>query len=244
MHGPEPFPGWEVTELSAIDTELGIIKTGKEAEVYLVRRAVPDTGRSSLLAAKRYRAPEHRLFHRDAGYLEGRRVRRSRETRAMANRTAFGREVIAGQWAAAEFGALSRLWQAGAPVPYPVQLRGTEVMLEFLGDPDGQAAPRLAQLRPTGRELADLWGQLVGALVLLARVGLAHGDLSAYNILVVDGRLVLIDLPQVVDVISNPQGADFLRRDVRNVARWFAARGLEVDADELAGMLLADAGVR
>ncbi|HEV7898764.1 MAG TPA: RIO1 family regulatory kinase/ATPase [Planosporangium sp.] len=244
VHGPEPHPDWMVTSLAAVDTELGILKTGKEAEVHLVRRAVPDTGPDSLLAAKRYRAPEHRLFHRDAGYLEGRRVRRSRETRAMANRTAFGREVIAGQWAAAEFAALSRLWEAGAAVPYPVQLLGTEVILEFVGEPDGTAAPRLAQVRPVGRELADLWGQLVDALVVLARAGFAHGDLSAYNILVHRGRLILIDLPQVVDVVTNPQGADFLLRDVRNVAGWFAARGLDVDADELAALLLADAGMR
>jgi RIO kinase 1 len=244
LHGPQPRPDWVVTELAAIDEELGLVKTGKEAEVYLVRRAVPETGRASLLAAKRYRAPEHRLFHRDAGYLEGRRVRRSRETRAMANRTAFGREVIAGQWASAEFAALSRLWEEGAAVPYPVQLLGTELMLEFIGDPDGEAAPRLAQLRPHGAELADLWGQLVEALIVLARAGCAHGDLSAYNILVHQGRLVLIDLPQVVDVISNPQGGDFLVRDVRNVTRWFASRGLEVDGDALARDLLADAGVR
>ena len=79
-----------VTELGAVDTELGMLKTGKEADVFLVRRAVPDTDRSCLLAAKRYRDTEHRMFHRDAGYLEGRRVRRSRENRAMANRTAFG----------------------------------------------------------------------------------------------------------------------------------------------------------
>jgi RIO kinase 1 len=244
MHGPEPRPGWLITELAAVDTDLGILKTGKEAEVYLVSRALPATDRASLLAAKRYRAPEHRLFHRDSGYLEGRRVRRSREMRAMANRTAFGREVIAGQWAAAEFAALSRLWEAGAAVPYPVQLLGTEVMLEFIGDPDGTAAPRLAQLRPSGGELAGLWRQLVDVLVVLARAGLTHGDLSAYNILVHHGRLVLIDLPQVVDVVANPQGGDFLRRDVRNVATWFAGRGLDVDAEEVAAMLLADAGVR
>jgi RIO kinase 1 len=244
VHGPEPRPGWLITELAAVDTDLGILKTGKEAEVYLVSRALPATDRASLLAAKRYRAPEHRLFHRDSGYLEGRRVRRSREMRAMANRTAFGREVIAGQWAAAEFAALSRLWEAGAAVPYPVQLLGTEVMLEFIGDPDGTAAPRLAQLRPSGGELAGLWRQLVDVLVVLARAGLTHGDLSAYNILVHHGRLVLIDLPQVVDVVANPQGGDFLRRDVRNVARWFAGRGLDVDAEEVAAMLLADAGVR
>jgi RIO kinase 1 len=244
LRGPPPHPDWVVTELAAIDDELGVIKTGKEAEVYLVRRAVPDGGPACLLAAKRYRATEHRLFHRDAGYLEGRRVRRSRETRAMANRTAFGRQVLAGQWASAEFAALSRLWEAGAAVPYPVQLLGTEVMLEFIGEPDGEAAPRLAQMRPERRELAELWRQLVEALLVLARAGYTHGDLSAYNILVHRGRLVLIDLPQVVDVVTNPQGGDFLVRDVRNVARWFTARGLDVDADELAATLLADAGFR
>ena len=103
-----------VTELAAIDTELGILKTGKEADVYLVRRGpCPTPTAPCLLAAKRYREPEHRMFHRDAGYLEGRRMRRSRENRAMAGRTAFGRQLIAGQWAAAEFDALSRLWEVG-----------------------------------------------------------------------------------------------------------------------------------
>ena len=73
------------------------------------------------MAAKQYRDAQHRMFHRDAGYLEGRRMRKSRETRAVETRTAFGRELIAGQWAAAEFAVLSRLGQAGAAVPYPVQ---------------------------------------------------------------------------------------------------------------------------
>src|SRR5205814_4367409 len=187
--GPEPYPDWLVTELAAVDTELGIVKTGKDADVMLLRRGVPGTDRQCLLAAKRYRSSEHRMFHRDAGYLEGRRVRESRVNRAMAKRTGFGREVIAGQWAAAEFGALSRLWEAGSAlgvciVPYPVQILGTELLLEFIGTTDGQAAPRLAQLRPEPDELADLWRQLVDALTVLARCQITHGDLSAYNILV------------------------------------------------------------
>jgi RIO kinase 1 len=249
--GPDPHPAWLVTELAAVDTELGLLKTGKEADVHLVRRAVPDTDRSCLLAAKRYRDSEHRLFHRDAGYLEGRRTRRSRENRAMASRTAFGKQMIAGQWAYAEFGALCRLWRLGSElgavtVPYPVQLLGTEVLLEFVGDAEtGQAAPRLAQLRPGPAELADLWRQMVDTLVVLARAGLAHGDLSPYNLLVHDGRLVLIDLPQVVDVVANPRGLDFLARDVRVVATWFAGRGVsDVDAEELTRDLLFEAGVR
>ena len=224
--GPRPYPDWLVTELAAVDTELGILKTGKEADVFLLRRGIPQTGRSCLLAAKRYRSAEHRMFHRDSGYLEGRRTRESRVNRAMSSRSAFGRQAIAGQWAAAEFSALTRLYVAGVPVPYPAQILDTELLLEFIGSADGIAAPRLAETRPGAAELAGQWEQLVQALVVLARDGLAHGDLSAYNLLVHDGRIVLIDLPQVVDVIANPRGAFFLSRDAENIGRWFAAHGL------------------
>ena len=226
QRGPRPHPGWLVTDLAAVDYELGVLKTGKEADVFLLRRGVPATGRSCLLAAKRYRSADHRMFHRDGDYLEGRRTRNSRENRAMANRTAFGREVIAGQWANAEFAALSRLYAAGVPVPYPVQITGTEVLLEFIGSADGTAAPRLAETRLEPKELVSVWEQLVEALVNLARDGVAHGDLSAYNLLVHDGRLVLIDLPQIVDVIANPRGSWFLERDATNVGRWFTSHGL------------------
>ncbi|WP_329102087.1 RIO-like kinase [Micromonospora sp. NBC_01699] len=253
VQGPEPYPDWLITELAAVDSELGVLKTGKEADVHLVRRHVPGTDRSCLLAAKRYRDAEHRLFHRDAGYLEGRRVRRSRENRAMEGRTAFGRQMIAGQWAAAEFDALARLWEiskamGNISVPYPVQLVGTELMLEFVGDAEeGLAAPRLAQTRPEPAQLRSLWDQMLDALVVLARAGLAHGDLSPYNLLVHDGRLVLIDLPQVVDVVANPQGREFLARDVRVVSNWFRSRGLPgdlLDPEALTGRLLGEAGIR
>jgi RIO kinase 1 len=186
------------------------------------------------------------MFHRDAGYMEGRRMRRSREMRAIETRTTFGRNLIAEQWAVAEFAALCRLWTVGAPVPYPVQRTGTELLLEFLGDPDGAAAPRLAQLRPVGPHLRELWFQLVEALRALASLGLAHGDLSAYNLLVHDGRLMLIDLPQVVDVVANPNGPDFLARDVRNITSWFTSRGLPIelsDVEQLTAELLAEAGM-
>jgi RIO kinase 1 len=241
-HGPEPFPDWLVTDLAALDTDLGVLKTGKEADVHLLRRALPG-GPECLLAAKRYRPAERRLFHRDAGYAEGRRVRRSRETRAMARRTEFGRELLAGQWAGAEFAALSALRQIGAPVPYPVQLLGTDVLLEFIGDTaTGIAAPRLAQCRPTATELADLFDQVRGAMRLLARAGYAHGDLSAYNLLLRDGALVMIDLPQVVDLVANPQGPQYLRRDCENVCRWFTARGFaDAELEYLYADLMAEA---
>lgn len=244
--GPHPRPDWVVTELAAADSELGVLKTGKEADVFLIQRAVPDTDRGCIMAAKRYRSNEHRMFHRDAGYLEGRRMRRSREMRAIANRTSFGRNLIAEQWAVAEFAALSRLWSMGAPVPYPVQRSGTELLMEYLGDEDGQAAPRLAELRPSGDELRELWYQLTAVLDLMASAGMTHGDLSAYNLLVHEGRLMLIDLPQIVDLVANPRGLEFLARDVANIATWFRARGFpeeESDPVTLTQELVAAAGL-
>jgi RIO kinase 1 len=246
--GPEPHPDWLVTDLGAVDTELGIVKTGKEADVYLLCRGVPGTETSCLLAAKRYRSAEHRQFHRDAGYLEGRRVRESRVNRAMAARTTVGRLMISQQWAAAEFDALCQLQVAGVAVPYPVQIVGTEILIQFIGDADGTAAPRLAETRPAGEELVALWDGLVDSLRTLAALGLTHGDLSAYNLLVHEGRIVMIDLPQVIDLIGHPRGAEFLARDVANVTGWFLARGLAdhagaltLDPDDLLAQLRYDA---
>ncbi|MDQ3616696.1 MAG: serine/threonine protein kinase [Actinomycetota bacterium] len=244
--GPAPVPDWVVTDRAAIDTDLGILKTGKEADVFLLDRGVSaghgpaSGGQSVVMAAKRYRSEEHRSFHRSSAYTEGRRTRKSRDARAMAKKTSHGRAVAAGQWAWAEWESLCRFWSAGIPVPYPVQIDGTEILMEFISI-DGEAAPRLAQTRPQGELLASYFDQLRDAMAELSRHGIAHGDLSAYNILAAGDRLVIIDLPQAVDVIGNPTGMDFLRRDCHNVCSWFSSRGLSVDEHELYGELLASA---
>ena len=244
--GPQPLPDWLVTSAAAIDTDLGVLKTGKEADVVLVQRAVPnEPDQSCLLAAKRYRDTDHRLFQRDAGYTEGRRVRNSRDSRAMAARTAFGRTLAAGLWAAAEWSSLNRLHAAGVPVPYPVQLDGTEILLEFIAD-GSAAAPRLQQLRPRPQQVQELYEQLLEAMHAMTALGVVHGDLSPYNLLVAEPesdrpRLVIIDVPQLVDLIANPNAVGFLHRDCTNVARWFSSRGRPVDPDELLAELLAHA---
>jgi RIO kinase 1 len=118
--------------------------------------------------------------------------------------------------------------------------------LEFIGDPDGTPAPRLAETRPDPASLRALWDQLVRALGTLARLGFAHGDLSACNLLVHRGRLLIIDMPQVVDVLTNPRGGEFLDRDAANISRWFAARGLtrcDPEPGDLAAALRAEAGL-
>lgn len=239
--GPQPPPDWLVTDRAAIDTELGILKTGKEGDVFLVERAVAaDPDQSVVLAAKRYRNDQHRSFHRSTAYTEGRRIRNSRDSRAMQKKTAHGKAVAAGQWASAEWDALNRFWLAGVPVPYPVQIDGTEILMEFIGT-DGEAAPRLAQVRPGAALLESYFDQLRTAMATLAEHGVAHGDLSPYNVLADGDRLVVIDLPQAVDIVANPAGTDFLMRDCHNVCTWFNARGLEVDEHELFGELIAAA---
>ena len=240
--GPEPRPDWVVTSQAALDTELGVLKTGKEADVFLVERAVPgDPRQQVVMAAKRYRGEEHRSFHRSAAYTEGRRTRRSRDARALARKSAHGRALAAGQWAWAEWESLRRFWLAGVPVPYPVQIDGTEILMELVAV-DGEPAPRLAQTRPDADLLAGYYGQLRDAMAQLVRHGVAHGDLSAYNVLAAGDRLVLIDLPQVVDLVINPQGPGFLQRDCANVLKWFTARGLDApEADHLFGDLMAEA---
>ena len=101
--------------------------------------------------------------------------------------------------------------------PFPIRCRSWgQILLEFIGDADGTGAPRLAEQPPELAQLASLWSQLVEAMATLASVGFAHGDLSPYNVLVHHGRLVMIDLPQVVDVISNPDGRSLLDRDAKN----------------------------
>ena len=235
--GPQPHPDWLVTAAAAFDTEWGIVKTGKEADVFLIERAIPGSS-GCVLAAKRYRDSAHSDFHRSGRYEEGRRLRNSRDVRAIGRKSSHGRAVAAGHWALNEFGALCRAWDAGIPVPYPVQLSGTELLMEFIGE-GRAAAPRLAQSRLHRGELADLFDQVVEILSGFAHAGFAHGDLSAYNLLVHEGRVVVIDLPQIVDVAANPAGLDFLHRDVVNVCTWFSRRGLETDAEELFAELVA-----
>lgn len=239
--GPEPRPDWLVTSQGAVDTDLGILKTGKEGDVFLLERADPlHPERAVVMAAKRYRGEEHRTFHRSSAYTEGRKMRNTRDARALARKSAHGRAVAAGQWAWAEWQALVRFHEIGVAVPYPVQVDGTEILMEWV-QVDGETAPRLARTRP-GRELLEsYYAQLVDALTTLVRHGIVHGDLSAYNILAAGERLVIIDLPQVVDLVANPTGMDFLLRDCTNVCAWFRARGLEVDEHELFGELMARA---
>ena len=237
-HGPDPVPDWVITSGDARQVELGLLKTGKEADVHLIERRHGEA--VNVLAAKRYRKLEERLFRNDARYRAARRTGESRLDKAIAKGNKAGMVFRARLWLATEFDALCRLWSLGAPVPYPVQKLGNELMLELIGSSE-QAAPRLVHAGLDRNALCGAWDQLVDAMHGMVHCGVVHGDLSPYNILWDNGRLVIIDLPQSVDPVAHPEGIALLDRDVTTVAAWFARRGAGRDPSELFDSLLREA---
>jgi RIO kinase 1 len=236
-HGPEPVPDWVLTSGDATQAELGLLKTGKEADVHLVERRLGDE--VNVLAAKRYRKFEDRLFRNDARYRAGRRTGESRLDKAVAEGNRAGMAFRARLWLTTEFDVLGRLWSAGVPVPYPVQKQANELMVELIGTPE-EAAPRLVHARLDRAGLEEAWTQLLAAMHAMVRCGVVHGDLSPYNILWDVDRVVIIDLPQAVDPIAHPEGLALLQRDVVNVSTWFTRRGVPSDPDVLFHDLLDD----
>ena len=230
-HGPDPVPDWVITSGDARDEDLGDLKSGKEADVSIVERTLGDE--RNLLAAKRYRDTDHRRFRNDAAYRMGKEPRDGRTApRHQEEDATSATRPRAGIWAQAEFETLCRLWEAGLPVPYPVQLAGTELMLEYLGDDDG-AAPRLADVAAATATCSTTsairpWPSC-GASPAPAIV---HGDLSAYNTLVWGDTLYVIDLPQAAELTDvtraaqyNSNALDFLQRDCRNLLGYFQKKG-------------------
>jgi RIO kinase 1 len=247
-----PNPPWLVGE-PFTEVDLGPLRAGKEAQVDVVERTGVD-GWTCLLARKRYiprtvtskgtlealGVQRASTFHNDVEYREGRQFRKSRDRRAVEAMTTYGRRLLQDRWTGHEFEVMTRLWHAGVSVPFPVSFGDDVFVLEYVGDRDG-AAPQLARARLDRTTLEDAWAQLVEALHAMTGEGIVHGDLSAFNLLWWDGRLLVIDLPQAVDLAANPQGFEFLHRDVVNVCRWFARRGVEHDAEEVFAELLASA---
>jgi RIO kinase 1 len=237
-HGPDPVPDWVLTSGDASQAELGLLKTGKEADVHLIERELG--GDVNVLAAKRYRKFEDRLFRNDARYRAGRRTGDGRLDKAMAEGNKAGMAFRARMWLTTEFDTLSRLWSAGVPVPYPVQKYGNELVVELIGAAD-DAAPRLVHARLDRPALQVAWTQLVDAMHRMVRCGVVHGDLSPYNILWDGDGVVIIDFPQSVDPIAHPEGLALLERDVANVTTWFDRQGVPCDPSELYASLLGEA---
>jgi len=208
-----------------VESVLRPIKSGKEAIVYCCRAHASLGG--GLIAAKIYRPIERRSFKKDAVYQQGRErdVRPDARTlRALGKRTKRGRLHKFNAWIAHEFRTLSLLHQAGADVPEPIERVGPVILMEYLGDAEGPA-PVLVHVVLDADEAATLYRRTLENVETFLAHHRVHADLSAYNMLYVDGHIVIIDFPQAVDPRYNDEAFDLLVRDLRNVNAYFEAAG-------------------
>ena len=198
-----------------VDEVIRPLKSGKEAAVYVV------LSEGEIRCAKVYKEANKRGFHKQALYQEGRKVRNSRQARAMEKNTRFGRKQQEEVWQNAEVDALYRLAAAGVRVPQPYNFVEGVLLMELVTDEHGAAAPRLNDLELTGEEALEYHGLLIKEVVRMLCAGIVHGDLSEFNVLVDTQGPVIIDLPQAVDAAANNNAARMLERDVNNLAAYF-----------------------
>jgi RIO kinase 1 len=225
-----PAPPWLITH-GYEDHDAGVLKSGKEAEVFLVERIAED-GSSCLLAHKRYRPrypkkgelealgfSKGTIYRADAVYSAGWGLK-TRDRKALEQNSKFGHELAASAWPAQEFATLKKAWESGAQVPFAVEQTEDGVLMEYVGDRNG-AAPRLANAHLSTDQVRSARDQLIATLRALSAAHVVHGDLSAYNMLWWHDRLIVIDFPQAVDSFNNPFAPDLLYRDLENVQAWF-----------------------
>lgn len=194
-----------------IDEVIRPLKSGKEASVYVVRAG------DEIRCAKVYKDMRQRSFQARAQYQEGRKIRGSRDSRAMSKSTRYGRKEQETAWKKTEVDALYRLAAAGVQVPKPYGYFNGVLVMELVTDEQGRSAPRLGEVELSPGQARDYHAFLIRQIVRMLCVGLIHGDLSEYNVLVAPQGPVIIDLPQAVDAAGNNSALAMLERDVANI---------------------------
>jgi RIO kinase 1 len=198
-----------------IDEVVRPLMSGKEASVYIVRCG------DELRCAKVYKEANKRSFRQAAEYQEGRKVRNSRDARAMAKGSKYGRKGQEDAWQNAEVAALFRLAAAGVRVPKPYDFLDGVLLMELVDDGEGDAAPRLNDVDLSPEDAREFHAFMIGEIVKMLCAGLVHGDLSEFNVLLAPDGPVIIDLPQAVDAAGNNHAFSMLERDVGNMAEYF-----------------------
>ena len=194
-----------------VDEVMRPLKSGKEASVYVVRSG------DDIICAKVYKDMAQRSFQARVQYQEGRKVRGSRQARAMSKATKFGRKEQETAWKNTEVDALYKLVDAGVCVPKPHGYFHGVLLMELVTDEAGHSAPRLGEVELTAEEARWFHGELMGDVVRMLCIGMIHGDLSEYNVLVAPFGPVIIDFPQVVSAAGNNAAREMLLRDVHNL---------------------------
>ena len=198
-----------------VDEVLRPLMSGKEAAVYVVRCG------AEVRCAKVYKEANKRSFRQAAEYQEGRKVRNSRQARAMAKGSKYGRKEAEDAWQNAEVAALFRLAGAGVRVPKPYDFQDGVLLMELVVDADGDAAPRLNDVHLEPDQALEYHAFVIRQIVLMLCAGLVHGDLSEFNVLLGPEGPVIIDLPQAVDAAGNNHAFSMLERDVGNMSGYF-----------------------
>lgn len=219
---------------------LAQVKGGKEASVYCCKAS--EFGSAEYMAVKVYRPQQFRNLANDRMYREGREIlnglgkavkpSETRITRAMDKKTKFGQEVRHTSWLMYEYATLQMLYKAGASVPQPIAVGETAILMSYYGDPH-RGAPTLNEVQLDPEEAQQLFDEVIDNLRILLAHKVIHGDLSAYNILYWEGKIVLIDFPQIVSPDGNPNARFIFQRDVTRVCEYFVKQGVKVDALQL-----------
>ncbi|MEP7292894.1 MAG: RIO1 family regulatory kinase/ATPase [Chloroflexota bacterium] len=219
---------------------LARVKGGKEANVYRCE-ARPETG-LSLVAAKVYRPRMFRNLRNDKMYREGRQVLSAdgkivkdndhRAQRALGKKSAFGEQLSHTSWLMYEFNTLNTLYAVGASVPQALASAENAILMSYCGD-ENLAAPTLSQVSLSDDEAQPLFDETLRNIELMLQHGMIHGDLSAYNILYWEGKITLIDFPQVTESHSNPHAFEILKRDIERICEYFAEQGVNTEPERI-----------
>ncbi len=202
-------------EEGLVDSVVRQLMSGKEALVYVVRCG------DETRCAKVYKEANARSFRQAVDYTENRKVKNTRQARAMAKGTRFGRAAQEAAWQSAEVDALHRLAGAGVRVPKPYDFHDGVLLMELVSDAEGAAAPRLNDVAFTAEQARGHHGTLMREVVRMLSAGIVHGDLSEFNVLLAGDGPVIIDLPQAVDAAGNNHAKRMLLRDVANLRDFF-----------------------
>jgi RIO kinase 1 len=211
------------------------IKSGKEASVHLCR-ANPRTTGEELVALKLFHPLDRRDFRDEGMYRDGEWIKPRRVRVALEKKTTFGRQVQGMIWVNREWETLRALADGGAPVPRPLERTGDAILMTYIGDEE-MAAPQLRSYRPSDPdETRALLDQVLEAIQRMLFLNVVHGDLSPYNLLIWNGAVTVIDVPQAVDPRKNRHARTFLQRDLERICEWAEHHGVQ----EPAGRLAAD----
>src|SRR5215213_4065361 len=222
-----------LSKMGYLDELIAGIKTGKEASVFLGKNA------EGFVAVKMYTDLRVRSFKRDASYREGRFIGDSRIEKAIEQGSEKGLNAHQILWVQEEFRQMNHLYGYGVKVPKAIAVNGISLIMEFIGDENGNPAPRISDLKMEKEEAQEAFRQSVQNLKLIVRAGTVHGDYSTFNLLWHKETAVVIDFPQVIEFKNNPNAGTFLERDVRSLCKSFIKQGVKADEGKILGEVQA-----